>query len=336
MASLYLCRILDVSGWKSFVFQMKFENLSDLRVLVETARGGSLTAAARVLDITPAATSAMLKRLEAQVGARLFERSTRAMRLTSQGQTLLDYAGRALELLEEGASQALSESGALRGTIRVAAPSDVSRSVLLQWFDTFVAQHAGVQIALSVSDRVQDVRRDAVDVALRYGALADSQLAARPIYTTRRVACATPAYLQRHGAPAHPQDLAQHNCITLHIAGRREVRWHFERTPDAVAQGARPEVLEVRVDGDRTVDDGAIAHDWALAGAGIAYKSGLDIRGHLRSGALVALLPGWQGQHYTLHAVLPSNRFVPARVRALVDHLAQCGEALAVQDAAAA
>ncbi len=313
---------------------MKFENIADLRVLVETARGGTLTAAARALDISPAAASAMLKRLEAQVGARLFERSTRAMRLTPQGQTLLDYAGRALELLEEGASQALSESGALRGTIRVAAPSDLSRSLLLGWFDGFLAQHPGVQIALSVSDRVQDVRRDAVDLALRYGALADSQLVARTLHTTRRVACAAPAYLQRHGAPAHPSELAAHRCITLHIAGRRESRWLFERAPGTAGDG--PDALEVRVDGDRSVDDGAIAHAWALGGEGIVYKSGLDVRASLRSGALVALLPGWLGQRYTLSAVLPSNRFVPARVRALVDHLAGCFAELAAQDAAQA
>lgn len=312
---------------------MKFENIGDLRVLVETARGGSLTAAARVLELTPAAASAMLKRLEAQVGTRLFERSTRAMRLTDQGQTLLHYAVRALELLDEGAAQALSESGALRGTVRVAVPSDLGRSVLLPWLNAFVVRHPGVHIALSVSDQVQDVRRDAVDLAVRYGALADSQLVARPLYRGDRVACASPDYLARHGTPAHPADLAHHNCITLRLGGRRELRWRFTR-PSGTA-GVPAEVLDVRVDGDFSVDDGAIGRDWALAGAGIVYKSRLDIRAPLREGRLVALLPGWQGQAYTLHAVLPSNRFVPARVRALVDHLAQCCDALAAEDAAA-
>ncbi|WP_311223660.1 MULTISPECIES: LysR family transcriptional regulator [unclassified Acidovorax] len=304
---------------------MKFENIADLRVLVETARGGSLTAAAQALAITPAATSAMLKRLEAEVGARLFERSTRAMRLTEQGQTLLDYATRALELLEEGASQAASQAGALRGTVRVAAPSDLSRSLLLGWFDDFMLQHPGVHIALSVSDRLQDVRRDAVDVAMRYGELADSQLMARRLCVTRRVACAAPAYVARCGAPAHPSELADHDCLTLHIAGRRELRWWFE--PEGGG-----DAVSVPVPGTRSVDDGAIAHDWALAGRCVVYKSALDVRAHLQSGALVALLPGWRGQRYEVNAVLPSNRFVPARVRALVEHLAQCFAALAAQD----
>ena len=307
---------------------MKFENIGDLRVLVETARGGSLTAAARVLEVTPAAASAMLKRLEAQLGARLFERSTRAMRLTPQGQTLLDYASRALELLEEGAGQALTESGALRGTVRVAVPSDLGRSVLLPWLDAFAQRHPGVHVALSVSDRVQDVRRDAVDLALRYGAQqADSQLVARPLYTAKRVACAAPGYLAGHGAPAHPRELAQHNCITLHISGRRERRWHFERAGERGSES-----VEVAVEGDRSVDDGAIARDWALAGAGIVYKSALDIRANLREGRLVPVLPDWHGQRYVLNAILPSNRFVPARVRALVEHLAACFAQLAAED----
>ncbi len=294
---------------------MKFENIADLRVLVETARGGSLTAAAKALDITPAAASAMLKRLEAEVGARLFERSTRAMRLTEQGQTLLDYAGRALDLLQEGASQAASQAGALRGTVRVAAPSDLSRSLLLGWFDEFLLRHPGVQIALSASDRLQDVRRDAVDLAVRYGALAHSQLVARRLCVTRRVACAAPAYVARHGAPAHPSELAGHDCLTLHIGGRRELRWQFEPAGGGDA-------VSVPVPGARSVDDGSVAHAWALAGHCVVYKSALDVRAHLQSGALVALLPGWLGQRYEVNAVLPSNRFVPARVRALVEHLA--------------
>ena len=288
--------------------------MADLRVLVETARAGSLTGAARALGVTPAAASAMLKRLESQLGARLFERSTRALRLTAQGQTLLDYAGRAIELLEEGESQLLSDGRALAGTVRVAAPSGLARSLLVPWLDAFLAEHPGVRIAFSVSDRVQDVLRDAVDVALRYGAPADSRQVARLLCITHRVPCAAPAYLDRHAAPRTPQDLAAHNCLTFHIGGRRYTAWRFE-------QGGQ--WTEVRVDGDRDADDAAITHQWALGGAGVLYKAELDLVQDLASGALVRLLPQWRGEPYPLHAILPSNRFVPARVRALVDFLAQ-------------
>ncbi|KQP21712.1 LysR family transcriptional regulator [Pseudorhodoferax sp. Leaf267] len=294
---------------------MKIENIADLRVLVETARGGTLTAAGHALGLTPAAASAMLKRLETQMGARLFERSTRAMRLTAQGQTLLDYVLRALELLEEGEAQLASDGGALRGTVRLAAPSDLARSVLLPWLDAFQHAHPGVQLALSVSDRVQDVVRDAVDVALRYGALGDSGLVARVLFVSQPVLCASPAYLARHGAPATPQDLLQHNCLSFQIRGRRHLRWRFVR--DGVW-------TEVQVTGDRSADDAAIVHQWALAGHGLCFKSRLDLVHDLASGALVRVLPQWQGDDYPLSAVLPSGRFVPARVRALVDHLAVC------------
>ena len=152
---------------------MKIENPADLRVLVQTAQGGTLTAAARALGITPAAASATLKRLEAQLGTRLFERSTRAMRLTPQGQILLDYAARAFELLDEGESQVAADHAELVGTVRIAAPSDLTRNILLPLFDEFMAAHPGLQLQLSVADRVLDVTRDEVDVAIRFGTPAD-------------------------------------------------------------------------------------------------------------------------------------------------------------------
>jgi DNA-binding transcriptional LysR family regulator len=292
---------------------MKIENLADLRVLVHTARGGTLTAAARSLGLTPAAASAALKRLEAQLGARLFERSTRAMRLTAQGQTLLDYASRAFELLAEGASLVAADRGALVGMLRVAAPSDLTRGALLPWFDEFLALHPGLQLSLSVGDRPLDVTRDEVDVALRYGTLADSRLVARRLADSRPVLCAAPAYLQRHAAPQVPQDLLQHNCLTFHRSGRRQRLWRF---------GRHGQWTEVRVDGDRIADDASLARQWAVEGRGITLKSWLDVRADVASGALVRLLPGWDTEPYPLHALLPSGRFVPARVRALVDFLA--------------
>ncbi|RZI94264.1 MAG: LysR family transcriptional regulator [Variovorax sp.] len=293
---------------------MGIENIADLQVLVQTARGGTLTAAARALGITPAAASATLKRLEAQVGARLFERSTRAMRLTPQGQTLLDYASRAFELLAEGESLVSADRGALVGTVRVAAPSDLTRRVLLPWFDEFLALHPGVQLALSVGDQPLDVMRDEVDLALRYGLLADSRLVARRLADGRPVLCASPDYLRRHPAPQVPQDLLQHNCLTFHRGGRRQRVWRFVRDG---------QWTEVRVDGDRSADDASLAREWALAGVGITFKSELDLRQDEASGALVRLLPEWGTEPYPLHALLPSGRFVPARVRALVDFLAE-------------
>lgn len=293
---------------------MQFENIADVRVLVHTARLGSLTAAAAELGSTPAAASAALKRLEASLGTRLFERSTRSMRLTPAGQRMLDYAARALELLQEGAAQLADDRASLQGSVRVAAPSDLTRTVLLPWLNEFLQRHPGVQLAMSVGDRPLDVVRDEVDVALRYGDIADSRVVARRLADSSPVLAASPCYLARCGTPLSPLDLVQHNCLTFERNGRRHRVWRFQRDGHWT---------EVRVDGDRSVDDASLAREWAVAGAGIVLKSRLDLRADLTAGRLVALLPDWRTEPYALHALLPSARFVPARTRALIDFLAE-------------
>src|SRR5690606_13171142 len=292
---------------------MLIENLGDLRVLVQTARTGSLTGAARALGITPAAASATLKRLEAQLGVRLFERSTRAMRLTPQGQILLDYASRAFELVEEGEAQATVDRAGLVGLIRLAAPSDRGRATLRPWLDEFMAAHPGVRLALSVGDRPLDVVRDEVDLAIRYGHLVDSRLVARPLMDTAPVVVAAPAYLVRHPAPKTPMDLIRHNCLAYDRAGRPHRTWRFTRDGQSI---------EVHVSGNRSVDDASLARQWAVAGAGILLKTPVEMRHEMRDGRLVRLLADWQLDHYPLNVILPSGRFIPVRVRTLVNFLA--------------
>ena len=282
---------------------------------IHTARGGTLSAAARVLDMTPAAASAALKRMEAQLGTRLFERSTRAMRLTTHGQLVLDYATRAFDLLAEAEAQVDAERSALVGDVRVAAPTDLTRVTLLPWIDEFLALHPGVQLSLTVGDRLLDVVRDEVDVAIRYGPQSDSALVARRLSDSRSVLCAAPSYLQRHAAPTSPQELVHHNCLTFHRGGRPYRLWRFQRSDGHWVQ--------VGVHGDRTTDDASLVRQWAVAGHGVAMKSELDVYHELCSGALVRLLPDWDTEPYPLYALLPSRRFVPNRVRKLVEHLAE-------------
>jgi DNA-binding transcriptional LysR family regulator len=291
---------------------MKIENIADLQVLVHTARTGSLTQAAAAMDMTPAAASAMLKRLEKQLATRLFERSTRAMRLTVHGQTLLEYAQRAFDLVAEGEAQVTEDRTALAGLIRVAAPSDLTRSVLLPWFDEFLAVNPGVQLSLHVGDRMLDVVRDEVDVAIRYGELVDSRLVIRPLAVFYPIVSAAPSYLARFGTPGHPRELANHNCLIYGRAGRMYRVWKF------VKDG---QWTQVAVDGDRSADDASLAREWALAGCGILLKTEIEQRRDIESGALVRLLADWQTEPYPLNALLPSGRFLPARVRALVDFL---------------
>jgi DNA-binding transcriptional LysR family regulator len=299
---------------------MNVENVSDLKIFVACAESGNLTGAAEHMHLTPSAASAGLKRLEAQLGVRLIERSTRSQRLTPEGEAFLGYAQRALALLDEGGAQVSASQRELRGVIRLAAPSDLTRRVLLPWLDAFADAHPGVSLQLAVADTLHDLVRDTVDIAIRYGDLADSRLVAIKLIDTARVLAASPAYLKRAGTPAHPRELSQHDCLNFEVAGRRHVSWTL-----STAQG---ETVTVRTDGKRSVDDADIAHRWALEDRGIIFKSALDLAPHFKAGELKPVLPDWR-EPLPLNAVLPSNRFLPARVRALVDDLKRRFSALA-------
>nr|WP_316643812.1 LysR family transcriptional regulator [uncultured Roseateles sp.] len=297
---------------------MKIENLFELQVFIEAVNGGSLTAASKVLLMTPAAASASLKKLESRLGVRLVERSTRALRLTPEGQGFMGYAQRALELLQEGEAQLGEDVSRLRGSIRVTTSSDLGRHVMLPLIDEFLELHPGVELLMTASDAPQDLLRDQMDLALRYGELDDSSLVARRLLDLRRVLVAAPVYLERRGMPQTPQELTQHDCLTLKIRNRRETSWRLwaNETPDS-------NPLQLRISGRRSADDAEIAHRWALAGYGVLLKSELDVRDSLARGALVRVLPGYVGDRTPLNAVMPSKRFLPMRVRALVEHLAR-------------
>ena len=294
---------------------MAFDNLDDLRVLLATAETGSLTAAGRRCGLSTAAVSAAMKRLEATLGARLFERTTRSVRPTPEGDVMIDHARRALEIVAEGQALVSAGCGELAGTIRISAATAMSHVVLAPWLAEFAAQHPGLEIDLQVSDSLIDLVRDGIDVALRNGPLPDSTMVARLLAGAHRVACASPDYLARHGTPQHPSELAQHECITYQVRGRRLSVWRF--TPH---EGG--EACEVRVRGRLASDTAAVAHLWARQGRGVVYQSELDLGDSIARGELVPLFADHVGAEAPLYAVLPSKRFVPQRVKVLVDELA--------------
>ena len=158
------------------------KSLQDLDIFVRTVDSGSLSATARALDLTPAAASAALKRLEAELGVALFVRSTRSLRLTQEGALFLEHCRPALAALQQVQGQlAGGRAGGLRGTLQLAAPSDLGRNVLLPWLDAFQAEHPGIDIRLQLADRVANVYSEPVDAAFRYGKPQDSSLVALPL-----------------------------------------------------------------------------------------------------------------------------------------------------------
>lgn len=196
--------------------------LQELDIFVRTVDNGSLSATARALDLTPAATSAALKRLEAELGVQLFVRSTRSLRLTPHGELFLEQCRPALAALQQVSQQLAAGEQSLRGVLKLSAPSDLGRNLLLPWLDEFQNLHPQVDIRLQLSDRMANVYSEPVDAAFRYGKPPDSSLVALPLApSNRRVLCASPAYLAKHGAPATPHELTGHDCLCFMFGDER-------------------------------------------------------------------------------------------------------------------
>jgi len=274
---------------------MAMLRFDDLQLFVRTAETGSLSAAARLLDVSPAVASAALKRLEQQLQVRLLARSTRSLRLTPEGELYLVHARLALQSLEEGRQQLVGSQEGICGVLQLSAPSDLGRNTLLPWLDAFQDEHPQLQLRLLLADRVADLFREPVDIALRYGAPEDSSLVALPVAPeNRRVLCASPSYLARHGSPSSVEELHQHNCLLYMLHGRAYDRWHF--------QDGKREVL-MNVAGDRVCDDADVTRRWAVAGRGVVYKSWLDVAEDVCEGRLQVLLPNWLGEPTPLYLV---------------------------------
>ncbi|MET3131594.1 DNA-binding transcriptional LysR family regulator [Oxalobacteraceae bacterium GrIS 1.11] len=289
--------------------------LDDLQVFVRTAERGSLSAAARELDISPALASVAVKRLEGTLGLRLFARTTRSLRLTEDGEHYLLHAREALRLLKEGHAALIHGKDSVGGTLKISMPSDLGRNIMLGWLDKFQSLYQAIRYQLNVGDRLADLYRQPVDLALRYGKLDDSSLIAMAIApSNRRVLVASPAYIEQHGAPASLEDLHRHNCLRYVRDDLIYDRWSFYRAPPQ-------EPLSVAVGGNRIADDADVVRRWAVAGQGIAYKSSIDVAEDLRAGRLRQLLPesGWEP--VPLHLVCMHRAQVTPTVICLRDFL---------------
>jgi len=283
---------------------MKMVRFDDLALFVRTAALGSFSNAAREADLLPGQVAAAVARLERELDLRLFVRSTRSLRLTAEGVLYLPYAQEVLAALREGEARVRGEDAELRGTLQVAAPSDLGRNLLLPWLTEFRAAHPRLQLRLQLSDQVADVFRDPVDIAFRLGRFDNASYVALPLLPgNRRVLAASPAYLARHGAPASLEALKEHHCLLYQLAGRAYDRWSFE------VDGRRT-VVPVR--GNMVCDDADVVRRWAVAGEGIVFKSWLDICADVAAGRLQVLLDG-VGDSLPLNLVCPHRKqFSPA------------------------
>jgi len=287
--------------------------LQEIAVFARIVGTGSLSAAARDLGLSPALISRRLAALEARLGVRLINRTTRSLHLTDEGASYYETCTRVLAEMEEADAAVSAGRAEPRGVLRVALPASFGNQHVAPLVPAFAARYPLVQLALSLSDRAVSVVEEGFDLAIRIADLADSSLAARKLAPNRRVVCASPAYLRRHGAPRAPEDLASHNCLTTTDFS---MHWDY-RAPDGKPGS-------VRVTGRYACDNWEVLRDWALAGMGVALKSTWDVRRHLEDGSLVSLLPGYTfASDVAIYAVYPHRRHLPAKTRVFIEFLAE-------------
>ncbi|MBU3076657.1 LysR family transcriptional regulator [Sphingomonas quercus] len=289
--------------------------LSGVTVLMAVVEAGSMTRAAEALGLTPSGVGRAIARLEARIGVRLLDRTTRVMRLTDEGRLFHDRVGPLLDGIEEAAAEASGAAARVRGRLRVNVDPFFSQVVLAGRVADFVARHPELALELIMRDRIGDLVADGFDLALRFGPLPGGNFVARRLFETRVVTVAAPAYVARRGRPAHPSDIPQHDVIDFWDAAHgRPYEWEFRR---------RDEVLPVRPVSRLITSDARTMLDACLAGAGIAQVLAFGTRGELARGELIDLFPDWPDEMFPLHAVSPSRRHRPAKVRALIDFVAE-------------
>ncbi|CAG9262697.1 putative HTH-type transcriptional regulator LtrA [Paraburkholderia unamae] len=291
--------------------------LPDLATFARVVEAGNFSVAARQLGSTPSTVSRQMQRLERALGTRLLERSTRSLRLTEAGAEVYRHCADMVEAAAGAADAASRLTGRPHGRVSISAPISFAQSVIHPLISGFLRAYEEVAVQLMFTDRDVDPVRDSVDIVIRPTPTPPPGLAARRLGTLRWMPCASPAYLRARGTPAHPRDLAQHDCLYLGETPD-DNRWAFRR-------GAQTHVVEVK--GRYIANDVGARHDAALHDRGIASLPEFAAAQALREGSLVHVLPEWslEPRAYSgpVWMLYPPNRYLPPKVRVLIDWLAQ-------------
>jgi DNA-binding transcriptional LysR family regulator len=283
------------------------------RAFVQVVESGSFVGAAAKLNLSTTAVSRLVADLEKHLQTRLLHRTTRRLHLTERGRAYFERCAQILAELEEAEREAAQEATEPSGTIRLTTSVNFGTHQVTPAIAAFLARHARVRFDVSLSDRVVDMIEEGFDLAIRIGGSSGQNLVVRKLGETRLVPCASPGYVARHGAPAAPEDLAGHNCLTYEYAMRDT--WTFR---DAAGRDRT-----VRVAGSLNSNHGDLNAAAAVQGLGIALEPDFIVGRELRSGALVPVLASFDAPVLPVYAVYPSRRFLPVKVRAFVDFLVE-------------
>jgi DNA-binding transcriptional LysR family regulator len=288
-------------------------DLDALRTFVAIATLGSFARGSDKLGISRAMASKRIADIEAELGVKLINRTTRSMSLTEAGRKLLAAAETMFGLLESAEQDIRSATAIPRGTLRVNAPMSFGIRHLGPIIDAFLLQHPEVNVELTLDDRVVDIVDEGYDVAIRIRNLGDSSLTARRLAPARMVVCASPTYLESRGKPDQPQELTRHDCLVYDYLARQNV-WSFVR------EGVN---ADIRVNGPLHSNNGDVLVQAAADGLGIMLAPTFIAHEALRSGALVPVLPEWRAVEPGLFAVMPPGRVDVLKVRSFVEHLSK-------------
>jgi DNA-binding transcriptional LysR family regulator len=287
------------------------DDINELRTFVTIVGAGSLSAAAREMDLALSVVSKRLAALERRTGTNLIARSTRRLAPTKEGMDLYERARRILAEVDQAEAALTSGQVEPRGLLRVSAPVAFGRAHVSPVCRDLVRAHLMLSIDLQLTDRMVDLIEEGIDVAVRIGPPKSSQLIMRKLIDDYRVVVGSPEYLQRRGTPATPMDLEVHDCVHYRGVG---THWRLVNLAG--------EAVEVPAFSRLRSNSGEAALDWALAGCGLVMNSWVDVKCHLSSGRLVHVLSEWRSELAPVCALFPSSRQVPTRVRVFIDAMA--------------
>jgi len=284
------------------------DDITELRTFVGIVGAGSLSAAAREMELALSVVSKRLASLERRAEVSLIARNTRRLALTEEGQALYERAQRILAEIDEAEAVLTSGRVGPQGLLRVSAPVAFGRAHVSPVCRDLVRAHSRISIDLRLTDRIVDLIEEGIDVVVRIGRPKDSRLVMRKLLDDYRIVVGAPEYLERRGTPTTPAELDDHDCVHYRGVG---TQWRL------VGPGAQ--AIEVRAASRLRSNSGEVALDWALAGCGLAMNSWVDVEPELRAGRLVHVLQGWRSDPAPVCALYPSSRQVPSRVLLFID-----------------
>ncbi len=289
--------------------------LQAIEVFVQVVDTGSFTRAAENLKLPKATVSTLIQSLESSLSAKLLHRTTRKVSVTAEGAA---YHERCLRILSDvrEADESLSRTRrSPSGRLRIDAPTGLASLVIIPALPEFFARYPDIHLELGCSDRPVDLIEEGVDCAVRGGELGDSRLVARRVGAMHYVTCASPAYIERHGRPLHPDDLARHRCVNYFSARTGEMfHWDFTRGGERV---------QVVLPGQIALNDSYAYTAAGLSGLGIVQMANFLLRPMIEDGRFVPVLEDWSNDPMPIHVVFPQNRHLSNKVRVFVDWVAE-------------